>query len=228
MTTYADAVAEAQRLVKRSEADQWRLAELTWEQVEAGKTRVQWAKDVGVDERTVGRWYLIWEHRQDHPADGGTYSETEAIIRGAGDGTLRQAEAAGTVRNLPPERQAEVARELLASPGVAERVVADDDTRDTVHKALDERYEQAPKPYPIKPRRDDTPMRLIYEFRLLHQAMDRIVRMATSGTAVVNDAERDALLDEVRWLRNALDLTESGLNAGSLDQALAALLDGPS
>ncbi len=28
-------------------------------------------------------------------------------------------------------------------------------------------------------------------------------------------SERDALLAEVRWLRNALDLTESGLNAGS-------------
>lgn len=225
MTTYADAVAEAQRLVKRSEADQWRLAELTWEQVEAGKTRTQWAEDIGVHMSYAGRLYLVWEQWLDV-----VYTERPSFAEAYGQVAPSSAyrPASSAVLDMPPERQAEVARELLASPGVAERVVADDDTRDTVHKALDERYEQAPKPYPIKPRRDDTPMRLIYEFRLLHQAMDRIVRMATSGTAVVNDAERDALLDEVRWLRNALDLTESGLNAGSLDQALAALLDGPS
>src|SRR6266487_2245779 len=57
---YEKAVAEARRLVKRSEEDQWRLAELTWEQVEGGKSRAQWARDVGVGRTSVMRWYKIW------------------------------------------------------------------------------------------------------------------------------------------------------------------------
>jgi len=31
--SYQEAVTEARMLIRRSEADQWRLAQLTWEQV---------------------------------------------------------------------------------------------------------------------------------------------------------------------------------------------------
>ncbi|MGH9251971.1 MAG: hypothetical protein ACRD0W_21005, partial [Acidimicrobiales bacterium] len=111
-------------------------------------------------------------------------------------------------------------------PELAGELVNDPDVLQAVRRALDERYEQAPKPYPAQPiAQTGEPMRLIHEFRTLHTTMDRIIRLVTSGTAVVNNTERDALLAEVRWLRNALDLTESGLNAGSLDQALAVLLE---
>ena len=58
---YQECVAEARTLVKRSEADQWRLAQLTWEQLEAGVRAVQWAADIGVDPSYVYRLRRIWE-----------------------------------------------------------------------------------------------------------------------------------------------------------------------
>src|SRR5215813_11835152 len=57
---YATAVFEARRLIKRSEEDQWRLAELTWEQIEAGRSKSQWGRDIGVSEAEVRRLYKIW------------------------------------------------------------------------------------------------------------------------------------------------------------------------
>jgi hypothetical protein len=60
LASYAAAVTEARTLVKRSEADQWRLAELTWQQVEAGKSRRQWAKDIGVSHTHAERLYIVW------------------------------------------------------------------------------------------------------------------------------------------------------------------------
>lgn len=58
--TYEQAVSEARTLVKRSDEDQWRLAQLTWEQVKAGKSRAQWARDIGVGVDHAEDLYAIW------------------------------------------------------------------------------------------------------------------------------------------------------------------------
>jgi hypothetical protein len=61
--------AEAKELVATSERVWWRLAELTSQQVAAGADRGQWAADIGVHYRTVGRWLKVWERFGPLPAD---------------------------------------------------------------------------------------------------------------------------------------------------------------
>jgi len=80
--TYADAVTEARTLVKRSEADQWRLAELTWEQVTTGGTRRQWSKDIGTSERWAGVLYRAWVLRQTEP--GSVFADAINKVREGG------------------------------------------------------------------------------------------------------------------------------------------------
>jgi hypothetical protein len=118
---YERAVTEARTLVKRSSEDQWRLAELTW-QVTHGpdkRTQREWAADLGVHHTTVGRWSRIWEQfgaLSTKPQWSDAWNQEIGRV----DGNYGQAE----VRNLPPERKAEVARELLEDPEVASQVGA--------------------------------------------------------------------------------------------------------
>lgn len=116
-----------------------------------------------------------------------------------------------TVKALEPEARVEVARQLMDDP----------DIRQVARQALDQRYEDAPKPHPVEPPRPQ-PIDLVLLFRDLHMRMERIVQTVAGGGVIVSDAERNALLKEVEWLRAALDHTESGIRAGSLDQALRA------
>jgi hypothetical protein len=149
---YQEAVQEARRLVKRSEDDQWRLAQLTYEQVETGITRVQWAQDIGVSSRSVTSYYRIWERfgsttGSDRPrfTDAWVEERDPQRAEAAAQGMSRYGtDIERGVRNLPPERKAEVARELLqdlptqtkadltrqflAEPQVAEAALRDDET----------------------------------------------------------------------------------------------------
>jgi hypothetical protein len=231
MTNYNEAVAEARQLVKRSEEDQWRLAELTWEQVEAGKSAAQWARDIGVSATHAKTLRRIWKNDRhldvdERPPFAEAYAVTNTPQKSAETeeyGSRYQAEAKAALRNMPPERKAEVARELLNEPEVAERVVHDSTARENVRRALDERYEQAPKPYPVQPAGvGSEPFELLSRFRKVHVEVDAIVQLILSGRAVVNDTERDALLKEAEWLEAAAGTIKSGLSAGSLDQALRA------
>jgi hypothetical protein len=63
---YQADVAEARGLVKRSEADQWRLAELTYKNSApfglGGKRNfAQWGRDIGVDDSYAARLYQMWK-----------------------------------------------------------------------------------------------------------------------------------------------------------------------
>jgi len=142
-TKYETAVAEARQLVTRSEEDQWRLAELTWEQVEAGKTRRQWSKDIGVNESTTGRWYRLWERFGDQLAGQQvTFAQAWDMVQTGADDPASARDkaedmrAVGTVRNMPPERKAEIARELLADDDVAQAVVDHPETLRAVNRAV--------------------------------------------------------------------------------------------
>jgi hypothetical protein len=141
-TKYEKAVAEARRLVSRSEEDQWRLAELTWQQVEDGKTRQQWARDVGVHPSTTGRWYKMWVRwggladQQLRPP----FAEAWEVITGAAVATEQHgsdyaAKARTAIRNMAPERKAEIARDLLADEEVAQAVVEHPETMRAVNRA---------------------------------------------------------------------------------------------
>lgn len=62
---YQEAVDEGRKLVKRSEEDQWRLAQLTWEQLEGGVKAAQWANDIGVSNSYAYRLYKMWQRQSD-------------------------------------------------------------------------------------------------------------------------------------------------------------------
>lgn len=161
---YEKAVAEARQLVKRSEADQWRLAELTWQQVASGKSREQWARDTGMNRVRVQRLYRIWEGwGTGSPASRPSFTEAYDIVQGRTaeveqHGTRAVAEARRSVRNMPPEQRAAVVREALADPVVAQQVMADPETRQAVQRVERERVEERFERGQIEP--SDTTERL--------------------------------------------------------------------
>jgi hypothetical protein len=135
---YREAVQEARQLIKRSEEDQWRLAQLTWEQVQAGKSAAQWARDIGIHPNHATALRRTWEqfgHLDEVTRPRFTDAYAEARSPGWGEQGEAVSRARSTVRNMPPEQKAEVVREALAEPAVAERVVADDQTALNIAKA---------------------------------------------------------------------------------------------
>jgi len=74
--------------------------------------------------------------------------------------------------------------------------------------------------------------RSISKFELLtnlrdnHKTFDRISRAVFEDDISFDEAERDLLLQEIAWQRNALDLIESGIRAGSLGATIRALQEG--
>src|SRR5262252_1685362 len=121
---YQEAVTEARTLITRAEEDQWRLAQLTWEQTRQNDVTIrQWASDIGMKSVSyVGSLARLWErHRGDslrppfpeamlavhRPCE---YADAQEF------GSRKQAEIRQAVRNLPPERKTEVVREALSDP----------------------------------------------------------------------------------------------------------------
>lgn len=111
MTTYHDAVTEFRQLDDSIETGQWRQAQITWEQLEAGKSAKQWARDVGKSDTHVRTLYKVWDAKSTSRLTA-TVSFNEAYQQ-ATDGpdweekqALRRAKSA--LRQLPPERQVEV------------------------------------------------------------------------------------------------------------------------
>lgn len=91
-------------------------------------------------------------------------------------------------------------------------------------EALDERADVAPPtPRPKNSAREG--LELLADFRQLHRTLSSILDRIIGGNALIVPDERSALLEEVRWLRSALDHVETGLDSGSLDQELAAFLE---
>lgn len=130
--TYTKAVSEARTLVKRSEADQWRLAELTWEQVETGKSRREWAEDIGVGTTYAGYLYQVWARWHGRavskrPAFNEAYNE----VRGGSsyDQTLERGGREATAeafRELPASHQAALVHEAAREdPGILRAAVRD-------------------------------------------------------------------------------------------------------
>ncbi len=216
---YKDAVAEARRLVKQSEEDQWRLAELTWTTTQ-DVTQRKWATDVGVDFRTVGRWRQIWQHKIEHVADGRTYAETEAIIRGSSDGeSLRQTESIRTVHNLPPEKKAEVVEELLDD--------ADQKVRHAAIKALDKHYDRERE---LRQRETPTALQSAFDAAIELLVRQRAITAAnkTATDLVMSGAEFGDTTDNVAiadWQINALNILRTAISGRSgMDAELAEIL----
>lgn len=108
-------------------------------------------------------------------------------------------------------------------PAMKAAIKADPKVAAAAREALDQRRD-VPEPAT----RSSSPTRegvaLLGDFRALHKTLANILDRIIGGKALIVPAERDALLAEVSWLRNALDHVESGLVSDSLDQELAAFL----
>ena len=120
---YDEAVTEARRLVKRSEEDQWRLAELTWEMVRGGISQRQWAIDIEVSEAHARFLVHIWDAyrvRTDRPAFADAYAAAKGLPEDRQE--RREMEAVKRLQSMPPERKAEIVQELLENPEVRELI----------------------------------------------------------------------------------------------------------
>jgi hypothetical protein len=231
MTTYKEAVAEARKLVKRSEADQWRLAELTWEQVQAGKSRRQWARDIGKADSTVRYWFRMWERWGARGRARPSFPEAYNEIRGWTDDehdSEYQRKAHQAIRNMPPERKAEVAAELLTEPEVAEQVIADPAARAATGRALDEHYnrerrlrEQETPTAP--PSTHDFAIEVLVRLRAISAAIKNATDLILSGPQL--DAADD-LRAVIAWQTNALGILDAALAGRSdMDAELAKILE---
>jgi hypothetical protein len=85
---YQQAADEARQLVQYSDRIWWRLADLTWHQVNAGTDRGQWAADLGISYRTVNRWIQVWARFGSVPAaERPSYAEAWRTVAGGGSAT---------------------------------------------------------------------------------------------------------------------------------------------
>lgn len=126
---YNDAVREARTLVKRSEIDQWRLAQLTWEQVEAGTSRRQWAKDIEVSYSHTDRLYQIWtKWRDTSRVTRPTYTEAyNQIMGGSPIERGREQGARQAFAELPEKQQQQIVRNVVkTNPDIMRDVIAHD------------------------------------------------------------------------------------------------------
>jgi hypothetical protein len=219
MTTYTEAVTEARTLVKRSEDDQWRLAELTWEQVQAGKSRRQWAKDIGIHNSTAVRLYQIWERFGADP-DQHSFAEAYDVVHGRAaaveeHGSRYQAEAASAIRNMPPERKAQIVREAVKADPVAAAAASE---------ALDERWAATAKPAPRDRSKADRLSETLLAARAVQRKVNEFANLASSTTWTV--PEQEALVPLIDRIISVLDLAKAGVQSGSWDEELADLLNG--
>lgn len=238
---YQEAVAEARRLISRSEADQWRLAWITWQQVEGGASRRQWARDIGVDPEHVSRLYRVWQSHGDdvvgtRPRFTDAYAEARAGIASAPTESERVQQAAKvTVRNMPPEQKAEVVREALDDQDVAVRVLRDPHTRRNVTDAREQVVHEIEST--ARERVDADPQsRAIREASLtlnIEAAISKARFWVAEATRLLQDLEdRDSTVME-RFTRDvdevdlALGWLRTALEGGRVsDEDLARLLEG--
>jgi Family of unknown function (DUF6192) len=237
---YQEAVQEARQLVKRSEADQWRLAQLTYEQVKAGKSRRQWAQDIGVSADHAERLYAVWAH-WGMPPRGGTrpkFSEAYAMAReGAespeeGRRLTDERQAISAIRQMTPERKAQVAREVLNDPDVAVRTLRDPHTRrqitDAREQVAQEIEQTAELRHQASPVQHETGQSALF-FQIGHLLRDGRFKLAEATRLLQDLEERDETTfeDDAEDVQDALDWFNAVRRGGKVDDAaLAKLLEG--
>jgi hypothetical protein len=236
---YQKAVAEARQLRKRSEEDQWRLAQLTYEQVESGVTRTRWAEDIGYSSPHAGRLYTVWQQygdRADRPSFYECYERVKEPGKYEGQEDIssrHQASARAAVRNMEPEQRAEIVREALEDPVVAEHVVRDNHARAQIsrseRKVDDERQTTAKERYELEyPQSVEIGDMIDLEHALskariaAEDALSAADRLEVRGWPE-NSRERAAVL--AQRAATAVELVQAKVGT-SIDEELAALMEG--
>jgi hypothetical protein len=158
------------------------------------------------------------------PADAHEIPDPKHPWRAKDGGVYNASKTGGQINDV-----SQIAAKAARDPEYARRVMsevtgASPEAEVAARQVLDKRYAEAPKPIEPTHGTYSDPVELTSRFRRLHTDVDAIIRLVIEGQAVVTDAQRDAVLAEVKWLRTALGYIEDGVQAGSLDQALAEML----
>lgn len=210
-------------LSRRSEEDQWRLAELTWQQVkpQGEKLRSEWARDIGVHPSYVSRLYAIWRDlgdlgHQDRPRFADAYVKTipNRAEEAEEHGSSYAANARRAIRNLPPEKKAEVIEELLRSEPAA---------RAAAGRVLDEHFDAArmrdrgrDEPYKTPQSAPDFAVEVAVKLRAISAAIRDASDLVLSGPSLADAGGAGGLLPVIDWQTNALGIIRGRL-AGQPD-----------
>jgi hypothetical protein len=236
---YQEAVTEARRLVKRSEEDQWRLAQLTWEQLHAGYGQQKWADDIGAARRSVRGWAAVYDRFGRMAAGRPPYSEAlQMVTKGLDDpetvyADRQQKEARSTIQRMPAEQKAEVVREALQDEQVTREVVRDPSTSARLSRArehvAEERQQQVTG-------REKTQHPTSWQMEHLYTATGHLgtarhhVKRALEALREVDldDERREIVRGDITELKDLLGWLESYVDegGGSFDAELEKILKG--
>jgi hypothetical protein len=160
-------------------------------------TAASFARHVGIAEPTFRQWVR---------ASDPTVLPKPSDARGAERGALSR------VRNMPPERQAELVDELVKDDPVVAAAAS---------RALEERNAQLPTPRVRERTKSDRYSDALTAMRAADAALDRFTN-AVSGAewSVVEADSFETIL--ARW-SGAIDLIRAGLQSGTWDDELAKL-----
>jgi hypothetical protein len=235
---YNKAVTEGRKLLKRSEADSWRLAELTFEVVNGGKSRRQWAKDLGVHNTLVNRWYLVWDRwGADRGLHQPRFADAYSTVALGSDELVTTADRGrlGRERQLPrdPEDRAEMARKLLADPEVRKNPEVRRETKavqEEVDAEVEAKWADVEPLGPVSPRRSQTPAALAYLPHVLtktRRALREALNELRSVEGTLPEDIQGWLLEDVEELRAGLELFEAAVKDedADWDAGLARLLN---
>lgn len=227
--SYRNDVAEAKQLVKRSEEDLWRLAELTWRNIrpQGEATQRQWAADVGwKSHQDVGRYAQIWArfggaHHQERP----TFADAYAKLRTGDDDATSAGHRAD--RSLNAASPAAVAKAVAANPDFQRAIARNTDALEGIEEhGIEVRgtAQLIDRDLPKKVRHNAAEALQIDEaVAYLRGAVSELVNaVAAAEEYGVNDteAEAEALKAIKRWLR----IYEGQANWNDADADYAASL----
>jgi hypothetical protein len=217
-TQYQTAVAEARTLIKRSEEDQWRLAQLTYENA-APKGRngkhllSEWAANVGIDPTYAGRLYNLWE----------SYGQLDLVQRPKFHEAYNEVSPhSGYKPPLNKQEAAEQAaaiQQALSDPEVASKVFSDSATKNRAISAIHHNDQHLPPaPPPPAPTKLDALV-------LAGEAKDAFRRMFKVVVSLNLAGDEEILSD----LGDALDEGEKihqYLLGMGLDEAIEKIMEG--
>jgi hypothetical protein len=242
---YQDAVIEARRLDQiideaetTAEDAKWARAELAWEQVQAGISRVQWARDTGKADTTIGYWVLMWSRWGSRGRERPSFTEAYNEVRGWNEDehdSEYQRKAHQAIRNMPPEKKAAVIREALEDDEVATRVMRDPATRGGISRARERVWSEQEQG--VTARQQASPAQHEAARTAEHFEVGNHLRLsrfhaaeATRRLQDIDDPDEAmlrAFAGDEQEVRDALDWFRTVREGGRVDDAaLARLLEG--
>lgn len=247
--SWEELVAEGRRLVQEETDLKWSLGDLALRVTKSygDDSLGKWANAIGIGlssaqeyRRVASAWEkstrvenVAWSvHREFASRD-----DRVELIESRDNWTYREAvravgrpQADDVSRTTAEEKRQqfrELARdpEVIGDPETVDEVVRDPSALAAIDNAM-ERNESEPRPTPKK-KDDDEGLTLhdfIWDLRKLHKTIDRIAAAVAANKIAITPDLAEAAVQEIEWLRTALDHIESGLKGGSLDEELSAIL----